>query len=263
MNTNLYNHDGTLSTQAQLLLSPKPADMSVGEWRKILKEFRSQLSKEEVRQFAILKKKASNARYYDNNKASEWRKNNSDKIKEYSKKRYWNDRERLLSNSKKWHKENPQKSKINNQRWIKNNPEAAAQAQAKQRIKRKEYNNDYSKNWQKAKRKADPTYRLMASLRARCNQIVKCLSIGKKPASTLEMCGCSFEDLKKHFESLFTEGMTWENYGKWVVDHVRPVCSFSAEEWKQVNHYTNLQPLWSHANTMKSTADKQLSRNKQ
>jgi hypothetical protein len=48
--------------------------------------------------------------------------------------------------------------------------------------------------------------------------------------------------------------MTWENHGQygWHIDHIRPVSSFSAEEIMQVNHYTNLQPLWASDNIKKS-----------
>jgi hypothetical protein len=92
-------------------------------------------------------------------------------------------------------------------------------------------------------------------MRSGCSRVVKQLSLGKKPASTFKWIGCSPEELKAHLESLFTEGMTWENYGEWHVDHIRPVCSFTAEEWEQVNHYTNLQPLWAEDNYSKISAD--------
>jgi hypothetical protein len=82
--------------------------------------------------------------------------------------------------------------------------------------------------------------------------------------STFKWIGCSPEELKAHLESLFTEGMTWENYGKdgWHVDHIRPICSFTAEEWEQVNHYTNLQPLWAEDNLAKIVFDKRQTVNK-
>ena len=82
--------------------------------------------------------------------------------------------------------------------------------------------------------------------------------------STFKWIGCSPEELKAHLESLFTEGMTWENYGKdgWHVDHIRPICSFTAEEWEQVNHYTNLRPLWAEDNLAKIVFDKRQTVNK-
>jgi hypothetical protein len=46
--------------------------------------------------------------------------------------------------------------------------------------------------------------------------------------------------------------MSWDNYGQWHIDHIRPISSFKQEEWEQINHYTNLQPLWAEDNLKKS-----------
>lgn len=77
-----------------------------------------------------------------------------------------------------------------------------------------------------------------------------------KSAHTLELIGCTIEQLKHHLESLFQPGMTWENYGKfgWHIDHIQPCCFFDLskpEEQRRCFHYTNLQPLWWHDNLVK------------
>ena len=49
--------------------------------------------------------------------------------------------------------------------------------------------------------------------------------------------------------------MTWENHGKWHVDHIKPCCTFDfskEEEQKKCFHYTNLQPLWAEENLVKA-----------
>jgi hypothetical protein len=40
--------------------------------------------------------------------------------------------------------------------------------------------------------------------------------------------------------------MTWENMGKWHVDHIVPVNHFLNEDPHDLNcnHYKNLRPLW-------------------
>lgn len=63
-------------------------------------------------------------------------------------------------------------------------------------------------------------------------------------------------DLMKHLEKQFTEGMTWENYGKWHIDHIKPVTAFKFnsykdKEFKECWSLSNLQPLWASDNIRK------------
>ena len=73
-----------------------------------------------------------------------------------------------------------------------------------------------------------------------------------KPTDTQTLLGCSWEEAKAHFESLFQEGMSWENHGKWHIDHIRPVSSFTEKDMHLMNHISNLQPLWANDNLQKS-----------
>lgn len=46
--------------------------------------------------------------------------------------------------------------------------------------------------------------------------------------------------------------MTWDNYGKWHIDHIVPLVSAKTEEeMYKLCHYTNLQPLWALDNIKK------------
>jgi hypothetical protein len=75
----------------------------------------------------------------------------------------------------------------------------------------------------------------------------------KKSASTIEILGYSPDDLKNHIESLFKDGMTWDNYGEWHIDHIKPVSIFDYnEDISVVNSLLNLQPLWAFENFSKS-----------
>lgn len=74
----------------------------------------------------------------------------------------------------------------------------------------------------------------------------------KKEKKTFEMLGYSAEDLKIHIESLFLEGMSWENWGEWQIDHIKPISSFNKNtNVKIVNSLNNLQPLWAYDNIKK------------
>jgi hypothetical protein len=79
-----------------------------------------------------------------------------------------------------------------------------------------------------------------------------------KNNKTLDILGCTFEQLKQHIESQFEPWMSWDNMGTkivsspnimWDIDHIIPLCSAKNEDdIKQLNHYTNLRPLCSYNN---------------
>ncbi len=103
------------------------------------------------------------------------------------------------------------------------------------------------------RRGTEPLLRVVTNLRKRVNDFV---SGRVKSAKTMVLIGCTREELMAHLESLFTDGMTWENYGRagWHVDHKRPCASFDLTDPEQQGacfHYTNLQPLWAVDNLSK------------
>ena len=64
-------------------------------------------------------------------------------------------------------------------------------------------------------------------------------------------------DLKKHLESLFTKGMSWDEFkkGNIHIDHIKPQSSFNLHEDKEIKKcwsLNNLQPLWKKDNLIKS-----------
>ena len=80
----------------------------------------------------------------------------------------------------------------------------------------------------------------------------------KKELSSQEYLGCDIETFKKHIEEQFTEGITWENYGKvWHIDHKIPLkykedgIPPTLEEVIKRLHYTNTQPMLASENIAK------------
>jgi len=99
----------------------------------------------------------------------------------------------------------------------------------------------------------DPSYRALWNLRNRLYYAIT-RNGNFKSAHTLALLGCSRLDLKKHIESLFQSGMSWENYGQWHIDHIKPCKSFDLsckEEQEKCFHFSNLQPLWASENLSK------------
>lgn len=71
-----------------------------------------------------------------------------------------------------------------------------------------------------------------------------------------DFISCSLLDFKERFEFLFKDGMSWNNYGEWQIDHIKPCTYFDLllpEQQKECFKISNLQPLWANENEEKST----------
>lgn len=181
------------------------------------------------------------------------------------------------------HKKDPEAERARQKRWRENNPDKVKEQYKKSRPKMREwvrerYANDeeyrqktilsvraYRENPKNKeavrksrknsmeKKKRDPKFRITMNLRRRMNTVLLNYT---KDSSTIKLVGCTWEELRAHIESQFTEGMTWENYGKlgWHLDHIRGCANFDMsdpEQQKACFHYTNLQPLWWYDNLLK------------
>ena len=74
----------------------------------------------------------------------------------------------------------------------------------------------------------------------------------KKKGDTFKSLGYSPIEFKEHFEKLFECNMSWDNHGKWHIDHIRPVSSFDKNTpLNVINSLDNLQPLWAEDNLKK------------
>ena len=119
-------------------------------------------------------------------------------------------------------------------------------------VKNKEYKQNYNKNYRitnKTKvREWDRNRRLKYPYISAWRRILiqSLIRLEKeKTGHTIELLGYSAIDLKNHLSSLFTEGMSWDNYGEWHIDHKKPVSSFDKNTpMNVVNALSNLQPLW-------------------
>ncbi len=85
------------------------------------------------------------------------------------------------------------------------------------------------------------------------SRIRKALSKNKDKHS-LELLGCSIKDYKTYLESFFIEDMSWDNYGKWHIDHILPLSWFELENplcQEMAFHYSNTKPMWAKDNLRK------------
>ena len=98
------------------------------------------------------------------------------------------------------------------------------------------------------KRHSDPIYKLKGNIRKLIgNSLLK--KGYRKNTKTNAILGCSYDEFVSHLESQFVIGMTWDNYGVWVIDHIVPLATANTEnEVIKLSHYSNLQPLWETEN---------------
>jgi len=70
-----------------------------------------------------------------------------------------------------------------------------------------------------------------------------------KEDETIILLEYSAIELKEHIESLFLDGMSWDNYGEWHIDHIKMVSDFNEDTPVDiVNSLNNLRPLWAKDN---------------
>jgi hypothetical protein len=120
----------------------------------------------------------------------------------------------------------------------------------------KEYDKNHRKeiNQKRNQRlKENISLKILHNLRGRIRLALKGICKSKK---TLELIGCSVEELKAHLEKQFKPNMSWKNYGYygWHIDHIKPCCQFNLnkeEEQKLCFNWQNLQPLWREENMKK------------
>lgn len=213
---------------------------------------RCQLDKE-LNKFGKNKRSKDGFRYECNDcrilESKKYREHNPEKIKNIKKKSYNLNKELSLSKTKLWRKLNSDKFNDSRKQWKLKNKEKYDSYMKTWRSENRESINYYSK----IRRQSNPMYRLTENCRGRLREILFISNL-KKKSKTFDIVGCSPEFLKKYLEGLFTEGMSWENYGYygWHIDHIIPLSSANTEEEiYKLCHYTNLQPLWCKDNLLK------------
>lgn len=153
---------------------------------------------------------------------------------------YQENKDLILSKNKEIYKKNSEKFKARSKDWKENHPN----------YKKEEYQRNKKRyNIRQARYKQqqylnNPLYRLRQKIRQNIGFLIK--SISKDGGKYQLSIGNSFILLlKEHFEKKFRDGMDWNNYGKWTIDHVVPLSKAKTEqELLKLSHYSNLQPLW-------------------
>jgi hypothetical protein len=189
---------------------------------------------------------------YDKEYHKQYRLKNKKRIAKRKKLYYTKNIKHILEYQKEYRATHKDKIKKDMRRWASDNKEYRKEKAHENYLLTKDRRNERSKTWHKNKLRTDPNFKILCNLRTRIYSAVKDFS---KSAHTMELMGCSISFLKKHLEKQFQPGMTWENYGKWHIDHRTPCADFDLikpGEQKVCFNWFNLQPMWAIDNLRKN-----------
>jgi len=214
-----------------------------------------------------LKKLEYSKKWRDNNKEkskayrektkgrmSEWRKANREHLKEMQNKWYAKNYEHATATAQKWRDANRDKVRQNKNEWYHNNKndpnksiiKSKPRVLERQRIRRRD-----PSGWHNT-----PMRKINHLFATQVRRSIRCFVTMKESNKTFAILGFTKEELHNYLESLFQDGMSWDNISEWHIDHIRPVSSFNFDstdhpDFKKCWALENLQPLWSKDNLVK------------
>jgi hypothetical protein len=140
--------------------------------------------------------------------------------------------------------------------WYENNKENVKNYLKEYREKNINKIREIKRNYERVRKSKDPIYKLINNFRTAIYQVLKENNI-KKNGHYFDILKYTPNELINHLEKQFKNGMTWDNYGKWHVDHKIPISSYNIrhigdDEFMLCWSLDNLQPLWGEENIKKS-----------
>ncbi len=171
-----------------------------------------------------------------------WRKDNAKYFLEYQREYRRKNRKRILKYVEEYRKKN--KDKI-------------FEYHRKSREKNRARDGNLQRIWKINKYNTSPGFALSRRISAGIRNSLRRRKKYKSGFHWETLVGYTAEELKRHLESLFLEGMTWTNREKWQIDHIVPESFFifdkpTDQEFLYCWSLDNLQPLWSRDNIIKS-----------
>ena len=137
----------------------------------------------------------------------------------YSRKYQLKNQSKVIQWQKDFVSTNPNRDKQNRQRYKDNNKEKMM---------------EYDRVWKNEKYANDELFKLKCVVASR----IRAALGGINEKSTIEYLGCDIKFYKEYLTNMFSEDMSWDNYGThWEIDHITPLAKGGAL------HYSNTQPL--------------------
>ena len=167
---------------------------------------------------------------------------NQEKLVAYRREYVASNRERVREEHRARYRRNREKFSERNKAYYRANTD---------RLKR--YNRNYrnSREYDKTRYHENVLAKLAIVFRNRTREVFRGAT---KPTSSCKLLGCTYEIARLHIEKQLKDGMSWDNYGEWHIDHFFPLSkadltvpaqAFAACNWR------NLRPVWAKENISK------------
>lgn len=150
---------------------------------------------------------------------------------------YQRDKAIVLERTKQWKLKNPEKKAEQGRKADKvfreKYPERAAQLARERRQKIKQ----------------DPVQKLASTMRETLKITIRAhlkkRRGGYSEGTLHQRLGCGADELVTHITKQLSPGMTWQNYGVWVVARIVPFAEAQTiQDVERLAHYTNCHPVW-------------------
>lgn len=166
---------------------------------------------------------------------------NKQKINDYSKSYYQNNKIYQKDYQKIWRKNNEERYNKYKRNWQNKNKDKLKLYKKKWEEENKQKRSEYQKKWKSEKRKKDQLFNLKNSIRNR----LWCASKGRKSNSTIDLLGCSWEQLLLH--------LNYNNFKNPSHDHIIPLSwAETEEELYALARWENLQGMELKDNFLKN-----------
>lgn len=177
-----------------------------------------------------------------------------EEIRQKNRKYYLKNQERIKARTRDWAEKNPELKKANRKRHYQENREKYIQSARDWCANNRERRRKIAKDHLERLRLERPDEYVAITAARKMVARVLANTEKTKRGRTYETLGYNKQDFVRHIESLFQDGMTWDNHGEWHIDHIIPVSELvksGVTDPSKINALANLRPIWAHENHAK------------
>lgn len=157
------------------------------------------------------------------------------------------------ANRKAWYEKNKDKVKEYQANYERENRDQVRERSRAWREKNRGHHLSKRRSYHAERYSNDITYSVNHKVRSMLRRVLKATN-KPKDFCTFEKIGYTTDDLIQRMEFQFKDGMSWDNFGEWEIDHKIPIAVMvSKGEFRPeiINALSNLQPMWMQQNRSK------------